>query len=56
VLIDGGKLAQWHPLISGTQETVKDAGVSISSYAMKESDVGDDDLTEYTIDWLGKPL
>lgn len=56
VLVDGGKLAWWHPLISGTPETVKDAGVSINSYAMKESEVGDDDLTEYTIEWLGKVL
>jgi hypothetical protein len=38
------------------QETVKDAGISIGCFAMKESDVGDDDLTEYTIEWLGKPL
>jgi uncharacterized cysteine cluster protein YcgN (CxxCxxCC family) len=56
ILADGGELEWWHPLVSGNPETVKDAGVSIESYAMKESDIGDDDLTAYIIEWLGKPL
>ena len=56
ILVDGGQLAGWHPLVSGRQETVQEAGISISSYAIKEADVGDDDLTEYVIDWLGKTL
>ncbi len=50
LLSDGKKLADWHPLISGSQESVKDAGVSISSFAMKESQV--DDLEEHIIEWL----
>jgi Uncharacterized conserved protein len=37
LLIDGKPLPNWHPLVSGTSESVKDAGVSISSYAVKES-------------------
>ncbi len=54
ILIDGGELASWHPLVSGNVHSVKAAGVSISSFAMKESEVGDVDLTEYIIKWLGK--
>ncbi len=50
LLVDGKPLPEWHPLISGTQETVIDAGVSISSYAMKESEV--DDLEDHIIEWL----
>ena len=50
LLSDGKKLADWHPLISGTQESVIDAGVSISSFAMKESQI--DDLQEHIIEWL----
>ena len=50
LLSDGKKLADWHPLISGTHESVIDAGVSISSFAMKESQI--DDLQEHIIEWL----
>jgi len=39
LLSDGKPLASWHPLISGTPESVKEAGVSISSFAMKESQI-----------------
>lgn len=50
LLTDGKDLPDWHPLISGSQKSVKDAGVSISSFAMKESQV--DDLEEHIIEWL----
>ncbi len=41
LLTDGLPLPDWHPLISGNPDSVKDAGVSISSYAIKESQVED---------------
>ena len=50
LLTDGKKLPNWHPLISGTQDSVQDAGVSISSFAMKESQI--DDLEDHIIEWL----
>ncbi len=50
LLTDGKPLPDWHPLISGTSESVKDAGVSISSYAVKESQV--DDFEDHIIEWL----
>ncbi|NOQ16503.1 MAG: YcgN family cysteine cluster protein [Methyloprofundus sp.] len=50
LLSDGKDLPNWHPLVSGTQDSVKDAGVSISSFAMKESQVND--LEEHIIEWL----
>ncbi|MGR9012047.1 MAG: YcgN family cysteine cluster protein [Gammaproteobacteria bacterium] len=43
-------LPNWHPLISGNTNSVPDAGVSISSYAVKESEV--EDLEDYIIEWL----
>jgi uncharacterized cysteine cluster protein YcgN (CxxCxxCC family) len=49
LLADGEDLPSWHPLNSGTVESVKDAGISICSYAMKEADV--DDLQEHIIQW-----
>jgi uncharacterized protein len=50
LLSDGKPLPDWHPLVSGTVQSVKNAGVSISSYAMKESDI--DDLEDHIIEWL----
>ena len=50
LLTDGKPLPDWHPLISGNPESVKDAGVSISSYAIKESQV--DDPEDHIISWL----
>lgn len=50
LLSDGKPLPSWHPLVSGNQTDIKDAGVSISSYAMKESDIND--LEDHVIEWL----
>lgn len=50
LLIDGKPLPDWHPLISGTTASVKEAGASIGSYAIKESQV--DDLEDHIIEWL----
>ncbi len=50
LLVDGKPLPSWHPLISGTFESVHEAGVSIRSYAIKESQV--DNLEEHIIEWL----
>jgi len=50
LLTDGKPLPDWHPLISGNPESVKDAGVSISSYAIKESQV--EDPEDHIISWL----
>ena len=50
LLNDGKELPAWHPLISGTTSSVKRAGVSISSYAIKESMVMN--LEDHIIEWL----
>lgn len=50
LLTDGQPLPSWHPLVSGSAESVKDAGVSISSYAIKESQV--EDPEDHIIEWL----
>ena len=49
LLTDSQDLPGWHPLISGNADSVKDAGASISSYAMKESEV--EDLEDHIIEW-----
>lgn len=53
LLTDGKPLPEWHPLITGNPESVKQAGAAISSYAIKESQV--DDLEDYIIEWLIPP-
>jgi uncharacterized cysteine cluster protein YcgN (CxxCxxCC family) len=50
LLTDKKDLPCWHPLLSGNSDSVQNAGVSISSYAMKESDIGD--LEDHIIEWL----
>jgi len=50
LLSDGEELPSWHSLLSKSAESVQDAGVSISSYAMKESEI--DDLEDHIIEWL----
>jgi len=50
LLTDGEDLPSWHPLVSGVPNSVHEAGVSIRSYAMKESEV--DDLEDHIIEWL----
>lgn len=43
-------LPSWHPLITGQGESVHDAGVSIRSYAITESESSD--LLDHVIEWL----
>lgn len=43
-------LPSWHPLLTGNSKSVNNAGVSIRSYAIKESEV--DDLEDHIIEWL----
>ncbi len=50
LLSEGKPLPEWHPLITGSADSVHEAGVSIRSYAMKESTV--EDSQEHIIEWL----
>lgn len=50
LLVDGEPLPAWHPLITGSAESVRDAGVSISSYAIKAAQV--DDFEDHVIGFI----
>ncbi|MCK5871625.1 MAG: YcgN family cysteine cluster protein [Methylococcales bacterium] len=54
LLADGKPLPSWHPLITGNPESIHEAGISIRSYAIKESDVLEEDLEDYILDWKNK--
>ncbi|MFK0573900.1 YcgN family cysteine cluster protein [Endozoicomonas sp.] len=42
-------LSDWHPLISGTFESVHTAGISVKGWVHSESDVNVDDLEDFII-------
>ncbi|MEP1198082.1 YcgN family cysteine cluster protein [Tateyamaria sp.] len=50
VLHEGRGLADWHPLISGTAETVHAAGVSMHGRTVSEFEVADEDWEDHIIE------
>ena len=50
LLHEGKGLADWHPLVSGTPETVHGAGVSMRGRTVSEFDVADDDWEDHIIE------
>ena len=48
-------LPWWHPLVSGTRETVIEAGISVISKIVSEAEVDEDDLEEYITSWPTDP-
>ncbi len=56
LLHQGCELPEWHPLISGTQQTVYDSGYSVQDKVFSENDVPDpDDWHEYVIRLIDEP-
>jgi uncharacterized cysteine cluster protein YcgN (CxxCxxCC family) len=52
LLAEGKKLAWWHPLVSGSPETVHEAGISVRGRVVGERDAGP--LDHHLVDWPGK--
>lgn len=50
LLADSKPLPAWHPLLTGKQDSVTAAGISIQSYAIQESAVVDPE--DHIIEWL----
>lgn len=50
-LLEGKGLAWWHPLISGTPETVHQAGISVKDRAVNEEQVGEDEWEDHIVGW-----
>ncbi|WP_019864375.1 YcgN family cysteine cluster protein [Methylovulum miyakonense] len=50
---EGKDLPEWHPLVSGTKNSVKAAGMSVSHYALKASTLKpSEDYEDHIIEWL----
>ena len=52
ILAEGGDLPWWHPLVSGTPETVHEAGSSVRGRAVRERDAGP--LEDHVVAWPGR--
>ncbi|MCR9107653.1 YcgN family cysteine cluster protein [Marivita sp. XM-24bin2] len=50
LLWEGKPLFDWHPLISGTPDTVHDAGVSMRNRTVAEFEVDEDDWEDHIIE------
>ncbi len=53
-LIDEGKdLRWWHPLVSGTAQTVFEAGVAIRDVAISEKKIPEERYPAHIVGWIG---
>jgi len=52
-LIDEGKpLPEWHPLVSGSDQSVHSAGISVRGRVVSEQFVHEDDVDTLIVDWV----
>ncbi len=54
LIAEGKDLPEWHPLCSGTPDSVKAAGVSVDSYAIPDTEFNnlEQELERHIIEWL----
>lgn len=50
LLWQGDALPDWHPLISGTAQSVHDAGVSVQGWTLSEFDIPEEEWEEHIIE------
>lgn len=50
ILVNGGDLEWWHPLVSGDPETVHKAGVSVRHLAVSETTIDPNQIEDYILE------
>ncbi len=53
-LAEGKDLEWWHPLVSGNDQSVVDAGVGVRGRVYPETDVKDAELEDHIVPWLNE--
>jgi uncharacterized cysteine cluster protein YcgN (CxxCxxCC family) len=52
-LLDAGEsLPEWHPLVTGRDRSVKDAGISVSGHCVSEEFIHEEEIELRIIDWV----
>lgn len=51
-LAEGRGLAWWHPLVSGSSDTVHESAASVRGKVVSERYIDEDDLELHIIDWI----
>jgi len=49
---EGEPLPEWHPLVSGNPESVREAGISVSGRVTSEAHVHPDSIEEHIVYWV----
>lgn len=52
LIAEGKSLYDWHPLIAGDSQKMRDLGVSVANRAISERDIHPDDLATQAIKWV----
>ena len=51
LIYEGKKLPDWHPLITGKNDTVALAGHSVAGKVLPESSVEEEEMADHIKDW-----
>ncbi|HAL41403.1 MAG TPA: YcgN family cysteine cluster protein [Gammaproteobacteria bacterium] len=52
IIAEGGSLPWWHPLVSGSQETVHEAGISVRGRVIAKALVAEEEEQDMIIRWI----
>ncbi|MGJ8564623.1 MAG: YcgN family cysteine cluster protein [Alphaproteobacteria bacterium] len=55
LVANGEDLPEWHHLVSGSRDTIHEAGMSVQDAVQNEKDVPEDDLPHHIVIWPGEP-